>query len=138
LGEGITDGLRQAEAALETAFVEVVEKDPADAARFVAMLEEEVLVAPFLVLGVDVVAEGGECLSAAAVEVLHVLALAVVRRHVHAATEPPDVLFAVLAGHEAAHIHVRRRAVRIARVENQRDAHGFPRATGQLRTNSRG
>jgi hypothetical protein len=63
-----------AEAALEAAFVEVVEKDAADAARFVAVLEEEVVVAPLLVFRIDLVAEGGQRIAAGAVEMPDILA----------------------------------------------------------------
>ena len=67
--EGIADGAHHREAALEAEFGEVVEEDAADAARLVAVLEEEVLVAPVLEARVLVVAEGRQRVAAAAVEV---------------------------------------------------------------------
>src|SRR4030095_7403055 len=62
--EMVADPARELEAAIEAAFVQIVVEDPADAARLVAVLEEEVFVAPFLVTRVHVVAERRERLGA--------------------------------------------------------------------------
>ncbi len=71
--------------------VKVVEEDAADAAHLVAMLEEEVAVAPGLELRMQRVAERRERVATGAMEVDRVVVVAVRRRQVHAAAEPPDV-----------------------------------------------
>src|SRR5213075_3491198 len=55
--EAVANGLHEAERTLEAAGAEVVEEQPADAARFASVLEKEVLVAPALVFCVDVIAK---------------------------------------------------------------------------------
>ena len=66
-------------------------------------------------------------------EVRGVFLEAVVGRQVHAAAEPPDrLLRRVLLGDEEAHVHVRGRAIGIARMQHQRDAHRLPAAAGQF------
>ena len=50
LREGLADRAREREAGLEGRLVEVVEEEPADAARLVAVRQEEIAVAPGLVL----------------------------------------------------------------------------------------
>src|SRR5690606_18951083 len=54
---GIAHRAQEGEAGVEVPLVEVVEEQPADATRLVAMLEVEVAVAPFLEARVDVGAE---------------------------------------------------------------------------------
>ena len=100
------------------------------------MLEEEIVVAPLLVFRIDLIAEGGERCLAGGVEVAHILVIAVIGRHVHAAAKPPDILFAFLAGDEAAHVHVGCRAVGVLRVQDQRHPHRFPGAASELRAHS--
>src|SRR5690606_2483456 len=51
--EGIPDRARERERPLEARLVQVVEEDAADAARLVAVLQEEVVVAPLLEARVD-------------------------------------------------------------------------------------
>src|SRR5439155_4399863 len=63
------DGAHHAEGEFEVAVGEVVEEDAADAARLVAMLEMEVLVAPELEARVVVEAERDEGFLALAVDV---------------------------------------------------------------------
>ena len=46
----IADAAQQAEATSEAAFVEIVEEQPADAARLIAMRQEKIAIAPLLVL----------------------------------------------------------------------------------------
>src|SRR5690606_5472626 len=71
--EGIPDRARERERPLEARLVQVVEEDAADAARLVAVLQEEVVVAPLLEARVPVLAEGGQRLPAHAVEAHDVL-----------------------------------------------------------------
>jgi hypothetical protein len=77
---------------------------------------------------VKIRAEGRQGLAAGGMEMARVVLEAVVGRKVHAAAEPPDV-----AGGKEAHVHVHRGAIRVARVQDQRHAHRFERASGELR-----
>src|SRR5690606_12314752 len=52
------DRVGEIEADVESGCVEIVVEDAADAAAFVAVLEEEVLVAPALVLGIGIGTQG--------------------------------------------------------------------------------
>jgi hypothetical protein len=65
-------------------------------------------------------------------EMARIVLEGVIGRQVHAAAEPPHGFFAFLFGDEEAHVHVRGRAIRVARMQYQRDAHGFPAAAGEL------
>jgi len=130
--EGVADGAQHLEAALETEFGEVVEEDAAHTACFLAVLQIEVVVAPLLEAGVQLIAVGGEGALAGAVEVRRVFSEAVIGRQVHAAAEPPDRLGVGALGDEAAHVHVHRWHVWVARVEDQRHAHRLEAAPGQL------
>ncbi len=89
LQEMIADAALIVEAALEAPFVQVVEEQAADAARLVAMLEEEISIAPFLVLRIHVVAEACACLLRGPVPVQDVFVERIVRREIEAAAEPP-------------------------------------------------
>src|SRR5690606_37300573 len=124
----------QGEGMVETAGAEIVEEQAADTARFVAVLEEEILVAPFLETRVDVVTErqaGGACRF---VPVDHVITLRIVGRQVEAATEPPHWFLTFLLGDKETHVGVTGRRMRIAWVNHQRHAHGLPFAPGQFRS----
>src|SRR5690606_16101389 len=77
--ERIADAAREREAALEAAVVEIVEEQAADAARFVAMLEEEILVAPPLPVRIEVVAERRDRIARDRMPMAHVLVDRVVR-----------------------------------------------------------
>src|SRR3954468_19830808 len=93
------------------------------------MLEVEVLVAPFLEARVVI----PHRFPARGVEMLRVFFEPVVRREIHAAAEPPHV-----ASGEIAHVQVNRRAIRIARMQDERHAHRFPGPAGEMRARSRG
>ncbi len=97
------------------------------------MLQKEVLVAPLLVARIAFCAERRQRRLAGAVEVPRIFLEAVVGREVHAAAEPPEV-----ARGEAAHVHVHGRAIGIARVQDQRHAHGFVGEAAELRTRGGG
>ena len=128
----IADAPREREAALEPRLVKIVEEDPADSARLVAVLEEEVFVAPALEARMEVSAERVERRLAGAMEMHAVFVEAVVRRQVHAAAEPEHGRFALSGGHEAAHVHVHGGHVGIARMQHERNAHGLESATGEF------
>src|SRR5688572_27685206 len=128
LEEMVADRLRQVE---RGRLRQVVEEDAADAARLVAVAQVEVFVAPALVLRIVIGAERRQRLPARCVEVARVVLEAVVRREVHAAAEPPDRVFP-LSGKKP-DVEMDRGAIRIARMQDQRDAHGFEGAAGELR-----
>src|SRR5450755_1548839 len=88
----LTDALRQREAMFEAALVQIVEKNPADAARLVAMPEEKVVVAPGLESRVVVVAERHQRFATDAVKMDRVFLEAVIGREIHPAAEPPHWL----------------------------------------------
>src|SRR6202045_602148 len=104
----IADALQEIEAALESPLVEVIEKDPADSPRLLAVAKEEVFVAPFLVARIDVRPERRARLAGDAVPMNGVLLEAVVGGEIEAAAEPPDRHLALLRGDEEADVHVRR------------------------------
>src|SRR3546814_9260267 len=87
--EAVADRAQVAEVGIE-AGVQVVEEQAADAAGFVAVLEEEILVAPLLVCVVALLA--AERLAQRArdpVPMQHVFVERIERGQVEAATEPP-------------------------------------------------
>src|SRR3546814_2805885 len=83
--------------------VQVVEEQPAHATRFVAVLQEEIFVAPALVRGVAVVAERRAQVARGAVPVQYVLVDRIEGREVEAAAEPPGHRLPVAYGAEVAH-----------------------------------
>ena len=114
----------QAEAVHEVRLRQIVEEYAADAARFLAVFQIKILVAPFFITGVGVIAEGTQRVTTDAVKMHRVAFEAVVRREVHAAAEPPHGfrVLPLLRGRlrrEEAHVHVRGRHVGIARMQNE-------------------
>lgn len=99
--------------------VQIVVEQAADAARFVAMLDEEVIVAPLFIFGVDLVAERRAQLGRGAVPVHGILCETVERRQVKTAAEPPHRGFARFFGDEEAHVGVAGGHVGAERVDNQ-------------------
>jgi hypothetical protein len=104
------------EAALKAGRVEIVEEDAADAARFGAVLQVEVVVAPLLELRVELRSARA---ARRAVPVDGVLIETVIGREIEAAAEPPGV-----AGLKIADVGVTGRHVGIARVDDERNAEG--------------
>src|SRR5262249_48959672 len=88
LQEVIADAAHVREAALETPCVEIIEEQSAHAARFVPVLQEEVPVAPVLVLGIHGRAERSAGALRRAMPVQYILVERVVRREIEAAAEP--------------------------------------------------
>src|SRR5207342_1190559 len=112
--ETIADRAQVGEVALEVR-VQVVEEQAADAAGLVAMLDEEIFVAPALVRGVArLPTEWVAQRARAAMPVQYVLVERIERRQVEAATEPPRHGFAIAPGLEVADVGVRGRHVGIA------------------------
>src|SRR5687767_6952027 len=138
--EMIADAALISEAALEAPLVEIVEEQSADAARLVAMLEEEIAIAPLLVALVYVVAERRARLLRGAVPVQDIFIERIERREIEAAAEPPGNAVRSSRAEEA-HVGVRRRDVRVERMQNERDAGCEPlrvRELGPLRRRARG
>src|SRR6266581_3261664 len=129
----IADAAQERKAAVESALVQIVEKNPADAARLVPMPQLEIFVAPALEAGVAVCAERRERVTATAVKVARVLLESIIRRQIHPAPEPPDRLAARRRCKEEPHIHVHGGDEGIARMQYQRDTQGLEAATGELR-----
>src|SRR5882672_874928 len=128
----VADAAHQSEAPLEAALVQVVEEDPADAARLAAVLEKKVFVAPALETGIEVRPEGLERLPAREVEVARVLFEAVVGREIHSAAEPPYRRASRLGSDQETHVHVHRGHEGIARMQHQRHAHRLETPPGKL------
>ena len=101
--------------------VVVVEKT-ADAARFAAMRQVEVAVAPGFVARVEIGTEGDAGIMGGAVPGAAVVIKRVIRGEVDAATEPPGAdALAVVCG-EKADVGMAGRDVGVARVDDQRQA----------------
>ncbi len=130
---GVANGTDEGEAGVEAPLVQVIEKQAANATRFVAVLDMEVAVAPGLVTRVDVGAKRRTRSFGHAVPVDAVFFVAVVGGEVEAAAEPPHRFFTFFFRDEKAHIGVGRWHMRIVRVNHQRHTERFKPATGQLR-----
>src|SRR5437660_1805241 len=128
----VADAASELEARIETTLVQIIEENPADAARLAAMLEIKVLVAPALEAGIALGAESLERLPARGMKVARVLLEAVVGGHVHAAAEPPDRLALRLGRDQEPDVHVNGRDIGIARMQYQGHASGLEGAAGQL------
>src|SRR5690606_15873388 len=123
LQEGLADGLGEGEVPLPVAAVVVVVEDAAGAARFIAVGQEEILVAPLLVFGVPGRVEGVAGALHGGVEVDGVgVVVAAVRiqhgRQVAAAAEPG------LRRRDQAGVHVHGGHARADRMADQADAGG--------------
>src|SRR5437870_2373289 len=128
----VADAASELEARIETALVQIIEENPADAARLAAVLEIEVLVTPAFEAGIVLGPESFERAPARGVEVARVLLEPVIGGHVHSAAEPPDRLALRLDREQEAYVHVSGRGKGVARVQYQGYAHGFERAAGEL------
>src|SRR5690606_39360815 len=104
--------------AFEAPLVQIVEEESADAAGFVAMLEEEIAIAPILVPRIRVISERCARVASGAMPVQHVFFERVVRGEVETAAEPPHRAARRPCGEEA-HVRVRRRYVRIQRMDDE-------------------
>src|SRR5688500_4957299 len=132
--EMLAHASRQREARLEPRFIEVIEENPADAARFPPVPDIKIFVAPLLETGMAIGTKSRERLAANAVEMRRVFGIPVVGGEVHPAAEPPDRIAPCLFGHEQAHVHVHCRHVGIARVQYNGYAGRLKRSSGKLGT----
>ena len=118
---------------VEAAFGKIVEEQPAHPARFVAVLEEEVVIAPSLEARMQSLPKRCQGLPTSGVKMHRVILETVVGGQIHAAPKPPHRLLSRLFGDEQANVHVYRGRIGIARVQDQRQSHRFPSSAGQLR-----
>ncbi len=100
----VAHALLDGEAGVEIRLAHIVEEDAARPARLVAMLEEEILVAPLLEFRMQRGIERRQRVLADLVEVLHVFLETVIRCEVHAAAEPEHLAAVRLVRHEHAHV----------------------------------
>src|SRR5205807_1024446 len=128
----ISYGAGERKGKIEVAIGEVIEEDAADAARLAAVAQLKIFVAPALETRVAVGAEGRQRVAAGGMEMAGIVFEAIAGREVHAAAEPPG-----RRRGEEAHVHVHRRAIRIARVQHERHAHRVVRLAGELRPRRR-
>ena len=119
---------------VEVRGVQIVVEQAADAACFVAMLNEEVIVAPLLVFRVDLVAERHTQIGRGAVPVHGILFEAVERRRIKSRRRTTTPALRPVFGDEETHVGVAGGHVRAERMDNQRDAHRTEAAPGQFRT----
>ena len=137
----VAHAAHQREALLEPTLAPIVEEEAADAAWFVAVAQVEVGVARVLQARMHVDPERLARLARSAMPVPRVLVVAVVRRQVEAAAEPPHRLVPLARREEHAHVHVARGGARVARMRDERDGDGFeaaPRELGPPRRRGRG
>src|SRR5690606_9547953 len=112
--------------------IQIVEKQPADTARFLAMLQIKILIAPGFELPVDIRAERIARLLRHTMPVLAILVETIVWGEVIAAAKPPDRRFARLFRQKETYIGMGRGHVGIAGMNDQRDSQGLPAASCQL------
>src|SRR5579859_1006454 len=128
----VADAAHEREAGVEVGLRQVVEEDAANSTRFPAMLEIEILVAPFLEPGMGLRAERLQRFAARAMKVHRVFLESIIRRQVHAAAEPGNGLGPDFFRHEVAHVHVHRGHIRVARMQDQGHAHGLERPASEV------
>src|SRR5579871_530347 len=136
--KAIAHRLQQGKAALESSLIEIIEKQPPDAALLIAVPQSEIVIAPLLVLGIDGFSKRSAKRTCGGVPVNTVLVERIEGRQIEAAAEPPDRFLLRPVSLEIAHIHMRRRHIWIQRMHHQGDAGRYPVAAGQMRTLRRG
>ncbi|ABC26958.1 ferric pseudobactins receptor protein RF5-like protein [Hahella chejuensis KCTC 2396] len=99
------------ERALKSPGVEIIEKQSADAAGFIAMLQIKVVVTPFFVFGVNLRAEGLARLRRRAMPMGAIFIEAVIRRQIVTAAKPPYGVFALFFRHKKAYVGVGSRGI---------------------------
>src|SRR3546814_6792491 len=78
----ITDAAHESEAALETKMVEIIEKQTADTARLVTVLDKEVVIAPLLEPRINLFTKRRTGIPGGAVPIDHILFKKIGRAHV--------------------------------------------------------
>ena len=130
----IRHALHHGEAPVSAQLLKIVKKHSAHAARLLAVLQVKILVAPLLESRVLVAAEGCQSIFADLVKMHRVFIESVIRRQVHAATEPADGLTCTVyrRGRQHAYIHVHGWHIGISRMKYQRNADGLKGRTRQF------
>src|SRR3546814_6915550 len=106
---------------IKTTVAQFIKKQPADAARFIAMLEKKICVAPAFVRQITrLAAEWLAQIACHPMPMAHILVERVKRGEVEAATKPPHRIALCRLRLEITHVHVRGRPVGIARMAYQR------------------
>ncbi len=136
----IADALHEGESIVESACVEIVEEESADAAGLRAMFDIEVAVAGLLELGIKMGSEWIAGGFGGPVPFDGVLAKSVVGREVETAAEPPHIGFVGGASRseEETYVGMRSGRVWIAWVDDDRYAGGVKWASGELRASCGG
>ena len=134
----IAHAAQQTERLLESALVDIIEEQAADAPRFVSVRQEKIAVAPFLVLLVDRRAERQTGIARRTMPMQDVFVIRIVRREVESTAEPPMSRSGARRRDQESDIAMGGRCVGIARMKHQGQTHGLERRTGNLRTRGRG
>ena len=132
--EVVANGPCKFERTVKVRLVKVIKKQAADAARLVPVFQEEVVIAPFLVSVVNIVAKRLTGRSGRSVPVQYVVMERVIRCKIEPAAEPPHHFTIVCVGRKKAEVRMCRRYVGVFRVQNQRDTHGLETFTSQFRS----
>jgi len=130
--KSVAQTARHGKSMFEAALGKVIKKYAAHSAWLVTVFEKEITVTPFFEARVQVRPKRIECVLTGGMEVACVVFKAIVRREIHAATEPPNGRFARLHRNKTAHIQMDGRGVGIAGMQDQRNPHGLPAASGEL------
>src|SRR5690606_7925429 len=136
--ETISRSAEEVERTFEAELVQVIEENAADTAGFATMLQIEVIVAPLLVAIVERVAERHAQVPRLPVPVEHVLVHGIEGCEVETAAEPPGRSCTVIAGLEEPEIRMRRRNMRVPRVQHQRYPERLEAVAGKLRSRAGG
>ena len=87
--------------------------------RLLAMFEVKVFVAPLFEFRMEFATEGAQCVMTSLMKMRCILFKTIIRRQVHAATEPPDRIVAFACRSKKAHIHVHGGCIGITGMKNQ-------------------
>ena len=134
LEKPIAHAAHEGERLLEAPIIKVIVKKPAHSARLLAMGQIKIVVTPFLQARVDILTKGVTSGLGGGMPMNGIFFIAIVRRQVEPASHPPHRLLAGFLCHEHAYIGMRRRRVRVAGVDDQRNTHGPKAASGEFRT----
>ena len=121
----ITDALHEFEATFKTPGVEIIKKQPTDASRFIPVLQEEVVITPFLILGIDLFAKGNTGLPCGLMPGHRVFFKGVIRGQVKPAAKPPNRSFMFFFSEKETDIGVRRRHIGVSWMNHQRHPQGL-------------
>jgi hypothetical protein len=130
----IPDTPQKVKTVVKTAFIEIIEKEPADTPCFISVFEEKVVVTPAFESWVKLITKG---LAGSACRLMpgdRIVLKRVVGREVKASAKPPDRRLVVLFGEKKADIRVRGRNKRVQGMNDKGDAHSLKAAPLELWT----